>query len=135
MFCAGFGTRFANTRIATSDNGERRYVDPMPKYHGLCETCDFDPTCMLRRSDKLEIIQCEEFSNQQATPKRKPAAKRALPPDSMETAFMGLCANCLNVMTCGFPGARKGVMHCEEYALDEAGLVLSSQTDFSKSAA
>jgi|WetSurMetagenome_2_1015567.scaffolds.fasta_scaffold67835_2 hypothetical protein len=37
------------------------------KYSGLCETCDHDATCTLRRSPRLEIILCEQFSTQPAT--------------------------------------------------------------------
>jgi hypothetical protein len=90
---------------------------------------------MLRRSDKLEIIQCEEFSSQQAAPRKRVDAKQAAPPDPMENAYMGLCANCVSVNTCGFPSARKSVVHCEEYLLDESGLVPTTQADYSRSAA
>ncbi len=31
------------------------------KYYGLCETCEHDPNCTLRRSLQLKIIQCEEY--------------------------------------------------------------------------
>ena len=34
------------------------------KYRGLCETCDYDATCKLKRSPRLEIIHCEQFSTQ-----------------------------------------------------------------------
>jgi hypothetical protein len=36
----------------------------MSKYHGLCETCDRDAACTLKRSSRLEIIHCEQFSTQ-----------------------------------------------------------------------
>ena len=42
----------------------------MSKYRGLCETCDYDSTCALKRSPKLEIIQCEEYSTQPIMSKR-----------------------------------------------------------------
>jgi len=41
------------------------------QYSGLCETCDREPDCTLRRSSRLEIIHCEEFSTQ---PKMNPEA-------------------------------------------------------------
>jgi hypothetical protein len=107
----------------------------MPKYSGLCETCDHDATCMLRRSPQLEIIQCEEFSTQPATSKAIPAREEAALSDPIEIARMGLCANCLNVVNCGFPSARHGVLHCEEYLLDEAGVVPPMQPKYSRSAA
>ncbi|MBN2337776.1 MAG: hypothetical protein JXP48_04475 [Acidobacteria bacterium] len=104
-------------------------------YRGLCETCEHDATCMLHRSSRLEIIQCEEFST-------RPAVTR--PPSPLETgaiehpmdAFrMGLCANCLNVAGCGFPDACRGVLQCEEYILDEAGAVARAKAEDSRSAA
>ena len=34
------------------------------QYSGLCETCDREADCTLKRSPLLEIIHCEEFSTQ-----------------------------------------------------------------------
>ena len=48
---------------------------------------------------------------------------------------MGLCANCLNVTACGFPDARQGVLQCEEYLLDEAGVIPPMEPKQSRSAA
>jgi hypothetical protein len=31
------------------------------KYSGLCETCDNDQACMLKRIPQFEIIECEQF--------------------------------------------------------------------------
>jgi hypothetical protein len=45
----------------------------MSKYLGLCQTCDQDSTCTLKRSPKLEIIQCEEYSTQPIMRKRTSA--------------------------------------------------------------
>ena len=103
------------------------------KYHGLCETCEHDATCMLRRSTKLEIIQCEEFSIQPVAPTLNPVDK-GIVLNTAEAIRMGLCANCKNVVTCGFPNARRGVLQCEEYQLDENGEV-PPQTEYSISAA
>jgi hypothetical protein len=36
----------------------------MSKYRGLCETCDHDAVCTMKRSPRLEIIHCEQFSTQ-----------------------------------------------------------------------
>jgi hypothetical protein len=105
------------------------------KYHGLCETCEHDATCMLRRSTKLEIIQCEEFSTQLVAPKLNPVNMNGgMALNTAEAVRMGLCANCRNLVTCGFPNARRGVLQCEEYQLDEYGEV-PPQTEYSKSAA
>jgi len=48
---------------------------------------------------------------------------------------LGLCANCINVISCGFPKARKGALQCEEYLLDEAGVIPPHQGEYSESAA
>jgi hypothetical protein len=104
------------------------------KYRGLCETCEHDPTCMLRRSTQLEIIQCEEFSIQPAIPNSVPLPD-FLAADPVEAARMGLCANCRSVDTCGFPNARRGVVQCEEYLLDEEASLPPAQTTLSESAA
>jgi hypothetical protein len=105
------------------------------KYTGLCETCEHDATCLLRRSPQLEIIQCEEFSTQPMPNKALPAYNKVMPQDPVESAQLGVCANCLNVITCGFPSARQGVLQCEEYILDEAGVVPAVQPEYSRSAA
>jgi hypothetical protein len=106
------------------------------KYSGLCETCEHDSTCMLRRSSKLEIIQCEEFSIQPVAqkPNTVQSGESFDVVNAVNLARMGLCANCLNVATCGFPNARRGVLQCEEYQLDENGEV-PPQTEYSVSAA
>jgi hypothetical protein len=107
----------------------------MPKYYGLCETCDHDATCQLRRCSQLKIIQCEEFSTQPATSKATPVRGTIMHSDSVEISCMGLCSNCLNVLDCGFPNARQNVLQCEEYILDEAGIIRPAPAEYSKSAA
>jgi hypothetical protein len=105
------------------------------KYTGLCETCDHDPTCMLRRMPHLEVIQCEEFSIQPAPNNTVSAPAESSFMDPAESSRMGLCSNCLNVLTCGFSQTLRGVQHCEEYALDEAGVIPPLQPQRSESAA
>lgn len=105
------------------------------KYSGLCETCEHDDACTLRRSTILKIIQCEEFSIQPTAAKPAAAQTEAQRPDSSDYARMGLCANCLYVAACGFPNARQGVLQCEEYLLDEAGVVPPVEPVRSQSAA
>ncbi len=107
----------------------------MPKYYGLCENCEHDATCMLRRSSQLKIIQCEEFSVQSGMRKTNGSSDGQTMVDPAETTRMGLCANCLNAPTCGFPNARQGVLQCEEYILDEAGVIPPVQSERSISAA
>ena len=106
------------------------------KYYGLCESCEHDETCTLRRSAQLEIIQCEEFSTQPALARPVPEWNSQTVIDQSEIDRLGICANCLNLVTCGFPGARNRVQQCEEYVLDEAGVVLPVRSSkASKSAA
>jgi hypothetical protein len=118
------------------NNLERKMSMPeRPKYFGLCENCEHDATCMLRRSAQLKIIQCEEFSIQPAAAKTSVPQNGAAIPDPIADVRLGLCVNCLNVATCGFPSARQGVLLCEEYVLDEAGAVPPVRTEHSRSAA
>ncbi len=107
----------------------------LPKYSGLCETCDHDETCNLRRFPQLKIIHCEEFSTQTGTGMPIPA--RNLPANShqIQMSGMGLCVNCWNALTCGLPDARQNVLQCEEYILDEAGIIPPIQAERSRSAA
>lgn len=105
------------------------------KYYGLCETCEHDATCMLRRSTQLKIIQCEEFSTQPVSRKADAIPDGSVLATPTEAASMGICVNCANVVTCGFPNARQSVQQCEEYILDEAGAVPTKQAECSESAA
>jgi len=105
------------------------------KYHGLCESCESDGTCTLRRSTRLKIVQCEDYSfrsfeNQNLMETGDPFLR-----DSARAAQFGICSNCLYVHSCGFPDARLGVFHCEEYTLDEEGLMPSDQSGHSRPAA
>jgi hypothetical protein len=81
------------------------------------------------------IIRCEEFSTQAGTGKAIPSGNLGMHSDLIETSRMGLCANCLNVLGCGFPNARQNVLQCEEYVLDNAGIIHVAQEEYSKSAA
>ncbi len=49
------------------------------KYHGLCETCDHDATCTLKRSPRLEIIHCEQFTTQPVIQKQTPVPDKESP--------------------------------------------------------
>ena len=107
----------------------------MIKYCGLCENCEYDATCALRRDPLLKIIECEEFSVQ-PTPDATISARDLTPHDeATETAKMGLCANCQHSNTCAFPNARKNILQCEEYMLAESWNKLLKQTERSRSAA
>jgi hypothetical protein len=107
----------------------------MPKYYGLCETCEHDATCTLRRDPQLNIIECEEFSIQPVHTSKTPVWNLTPYEDPVETAGMGLCANCQYMNTCGFTTARQKVLQCEEYTLDTTNSVPLVLGERSKSAA
>ncbi len=107
----------------------------MPKYSGLCETCDHDATCNLRRFPQLKIIQCEEFTTQTGAGPAIPVWELAIPSDRIQMSCIGLCVNCRNALTCGLPDARQNVLQCEEYSLDEAGIIRTLQAEHSRTAA
>lgn len=109
-------------------------MSQFPKYSGLCETCDHDATCTLRRSSQLKIIMCEEFVTQieLGQPVHFDVTRT---PELAGADSLGLCANCRNKATCALPDACHGVLSCEEYALDEAGPVHPAQLNCSRSAA
>jgi hypothetical protein len=90
---------------------------------------------MLRRSPELAIIQCEEFSIRLVCGKALSPLDEMLLPNLSGFAGLGLCGNCINAITCGFPEARKGVLQCEEYRLDDAGATPPRQVEYSESAA
>jgi hypothetical protein len=105
------------------------------KYYGLCETCEHDATCMLRRSTQLKIIQCEEFSIQPVAARTGTVQVGIQIYDVAEESRLGLCANCLHSLTCGFPNARQGVVQCEEHVLDEEESIPPAKSEPSRSAA
>ena len=104
------------------------------KYYGLCEACEHDAACTLRRSTRLEIIECEEFLTRPSKEETESLMER---PDlePVDAAQFGICINCMNVTTCSFPSARCGVIQCEEYTLDEAEKIPPAQSGYSRSAA
>jgi hypothetical protein len=107
----------------------------MTKYYGLCETCDYDDTCNLRRFSQLKVIQCEEFSIQPSPSMVISVRDPAMHSDPVAISRMGLCVNCQHILTCGFPNSRQNVLQCEEYMLDESGIQPSVQAEPSRSAA
>jgi hypothetical protein len=61
------------------------------KYRGLCETCDYDSTCTLKRSPKLEIIQCEEYATQPIMGKRTSVQKELTSSAASDTGGIASC--------------------------------------------
>lgn len=81
----------------------------------LCRDCASGQGCSLHGEGRLSVIECEEFDggNHRHTTKRaatRPAARKSNP-----SGYMGLCADCLNSMTCMFPKPEGGIWHCEEF--------------------
>ncbi len=67
------------------------------KSEGLCTTCRNNADCKLPRTPSKPIVECEEF-------------------EIAEARRSGLCVNCADLATCGFPNAGNAVWYCEEYA-------------------
>lgn len=58
----------------------------IPKYYGLCETCDHDAKCTLKRSTRLEIIHCEQFSTQPVMNEQNRSQDEVLPLATLQSA-------------------------------------------------
>ncbi|MBN2318817.1 MAG: hypothetical protein JXR49_07060 [Acidobacteria bacterium] len=84
---------------------------------------------------QMEIVQCKEFTVRSVEKAARQESVHSGFRDPADALRLGICSNCLNVHTCGFPDARRGVLHCEEYVLDEAGGMSPVQTGYSRSAA
>jgi hypothetical protein len=65
----------------------------MTKYHGLCETCDRDAACTLKRSSRLEIIHCEQYSTQPLIRKQDSARLEIAPSEVTRNHGLETCAD------------------------------------------
>jgi len=63
----------------------------MSKYRGLCETCDHDAICTMKRSPRLEIIQCEQFSTQPVMHRQAVSQGESSPSDSPRNHGIATC--------------------------------------------
>ena len=61
------------------------------KYYGLCETCDHDATCNLKRSPRLEIIHCEQFCTQPVIHQQASVPDKASPSAAPRSHAIGSC--------------------------------------------
>ena len=82
---------------------------------GLCRNCVHDPACAFPRRKDRPVLFCEEFvevrcADASTAPPRPGAVERKAP-----EVGMGLCCTCDHLDACSFPGARRGVVQCEEY--------------------
>jgi len=86
----------------------------------LCSNCKNAPTCTFPKDPNRPSFYCEEFEIEDVHPSVKTIRKDvslATPSVDAEDSgkFIGLCSNCDNRRTCGFPRLEGGVWHCEEY--------------------
>jgi hypothetical protein len=89
---------------------------------GLFMTCDHAASCAYLARTEGPIWRCEEFDDSgRAAPgpvmRAEPRPSRpTVEPVSAEPApLLGLCRNCEHRSYCRLPGAREGVLFCEEY--------------------
>ena len=98
-----------------SDTVARR--DDSSPYRDLCSTCNHAEVCGWRSTPQRPIFFCEEFDT--STPCPPPESARPIPGPTPEkqalTERTGLCMNCDNAATCGFPKVEGGIWHCTEY--------------------
>jgi hypothetical protein len=62
------------------------------KYTGLCETCEQDATCTLKRSSQLEIIYCEQYFTQPLMDKKTPIQEEVSQSADRQRQGMGSCS-------------------------------------------
>jgi hypothetical protein len=62
------------------------------KYTGLCETCEQDATCTLKRSSQLEIIYCEQFFTQPLMEKKTTGEEEASQSADPQRQDIGSCS-------------------------------------------
>jgi hypothetical protein len=89
---------------------------------GLCMTCGHAGGCAYLARTEGPIWSCEEFDDSgQATPgpvmtaAPRPSWPTTEPARAEAGELFGLCRNCESRSFCKLPGAREGVMFCEEY--------------------
>ncbi len=89
---------------------------------GLCSTCNNSATCALRLRRGFDALYCEMFDDY-VPPMTEVIDEVKLgslqtgagSEKTVSTPLKGLCVNCKNRETCGYPKAEGGVWHCEEY--------------------
>ena len=79
---------------------------------GICSGCNDAPTCThIARNPGLVIHSCDNYDD--STPTNVRPAPTRVDPDYGQAK--GLCMNCADRGTCGFPKPEGGVWHCPEY--------------------
>ena len=107
-----FNDGFDIIRIMSKDNVE---------YRSLCSTCKNAVDCAFQKDRPQPTLYCEEFEidispSAKITGKEKPLPTASVDAEDKDSGkFIGLCSNCDNRRTCGFPKHEGGIWHCEEY--------------------
>ncbi len=91
-----------------------------PPYSGLCRTCHFVIRCTFPRSAARPVIDCLEFSGDEAPAESRRGATTRLGlrierPGENRNGTPGLCRTCERKAACTYPRPRTGVWFCEEY--------------------
>ena len=102
----------------------------VPKYRGLCSTCEQRATCAYPRDPDQRIHYCCEHDGYQESEgsvslallgtgrifSHLPTSQaRSVADETLSAAYKGLCRSCQNRESCTFPKPEGGVWHCEEY--------------------
>jgi hypothetical protein len=84
----------------------------------LCSNCKNAPSCTFPKDTDRPSLYCEEFEIEELPQKKitwTPPVKSHFTREKDTDGFKGLCGDCENRRTCGFPKLDGGVWHCEEY--------------------
>lgn len=94
-------------------------------YQGLCSTCTYSTTCILRENQTHPVVHCDEFddyvpqknSEIKAEVSKISSLKSKLKKHEDESSpAEGLCMNCENLETCTYKKPEGGIWHCQEYS-------------------
>lgn len=90
---------------------------------GLCMSCNNAPSCF-HRARRGPALFCEMFDDyvpgtlrigDRVTSPSADASMAVRAADEDATKYAGLCMNCDQRRTCGYPRPAGGVWHCEDY--------------------
>jgi hypothetical protein len=84
----------------------------------LCSNCKNAPTCTFPKDPDRPSLYCEEFEIEELPHKKiteMPPIASHFTKEKDTSGFKGLCSDCENRKTCGFPKLEGGIWHCEEY--------------------
>lgn len=81
----------------------------------LCFNCKNAPDCTYQKDPNKPLLYCEEFEIEELPDRKIPQTPADLGQEKDVLEFKGLCSDCDNRKTCGFPKPEGGIWHCEEY--------------------